>query len=155
MLNTQRGTTLDPNLVLRASLTDGSLECHFRLAPVCAARVLQSGIDRDCLGRLLSSCVMGFRGVGLRAGMLEALGDLHVPSECFHADDLAISYYLALVQRFTVRRLRLRTKYKFDNEFAWSNSSINTFHRQRKFGVNRACAASLRSLMRASKPDQP
>jgi len=43
--------------------------------------------------------------------MLEALGDLHVPSECFLADDLAISYYLALVQRFTVRRLRLRTKY--------------------------------------------
>ena len=80
--------------------------------------------------------------------MLEALGDLHVPSECFHADDLAISYYLALVQRFTVLRLRLRTKVKLDYEFAWSNSSINTFHRQREFGVNRACAASLRSLMR-------
>ena len=42
LLNTQRGTTLDPNLVLRASLTDGSLECHFRLAPVCAARVFYS-----------------------------------------------------------------------------------------------------------------
>ena len=95
---------------------------------------------------------MGFRGVGLRAGMLEALGDMHVPSECFLADDLAISYYLALVQRFTVRRLRLRTKY---NEFAWSNSSINTFHRQRKFGVNRACAASLRSLMRARVEANP
>jgi len=87
--------------------------------------------------------------------MLEALGDTHVPSECFLADDLAISYYLALVQRFTVRRLRLRTKYKLDNEFAWSNSSINTFHRQRKFGVNRACAASLRSSMRARVEANP
>jgi hypothetical protein len=69
---------------------------------------------------------MGFRGVGLRAGMLEALGDMHVPSECFLADDLAISYYLALVQRFTVRRLRLRTKYKLDNEFAWSATPPST-----------------------------
>ncbi len=113
---------------------------------------LQSGIDRDCLGRTLAACVMGFRGVALRAGMLESLDNLHVPPECFLADDLAISYYLALVQRFTVRRLRLRTKYKFDNEFAWSNSSINTFHRQRKFSVNRACATALRSLKRSSKP---
>jgi len=117
--------------------------CAVARAPV--GTVFSSGIDRDCLGRsLLSTCVMGFRGVGLRAGMLFDLPSMSIPPECFLADDLAISYYLAVVKRYEVRRLRLRTKYKFDNEFAWSNSSINAFHRERKFSVNRACAAALR-----------
>jgi len=34
MQKEQRATALDPNLVLRHCFADGSLECHFRLAPV-------------------------------------------------------------------------------------------------------------------------
>ena len=110
-----------------------------------AGTVLSSGIDRDCLGRaVLATCVMGFRGVGLRAGMLSELASLRIPPECFLADDLAISYYLAVRMQYKIRRLRLRTKYRFDDEYSWSNSSINTYHKERKFGVNRKCAGSLR-----------
>jgi len=127
--------------------------CAVASAP--AGIVFSSGIDRDCLGKAtLSACVMGFRGVGLRAGMLQDLGAaMRVPRECFLADDLAISYYLAVLHSFDIRRLRLRSKYKFDDEFAWSNSSINTYHRHLKFGVNRACAASLRRLERTRRSE--
>ena len=110
--------------------------------------VFSSGIDPDCIGKgVAAGCVMGFRGIGMRAGMLHGLSTaMQVPDACYLADDLAITFYLAHLKGFQIRRLRLRTKYRFDHEFAWSNSSINTYHRQRSFRVNKACAASLQQL---------
>ena len=107
-----------------------------------AHTVYSSGIDVDC--RRLGGCVMGFRGVAMRADMLQALPTMSHPSACFLADDVAITHYLTHVpHHFTVRRLRLRSKYAFDDAFAWSNSSINAYHRERKFKVNKACVAAL------------
>ncbi len=57
---------------------------------------------------------------------------------------MAITHYLKR-RSYAVTRLRLRTKYTFDNEFAWSNSSINAYHKERKFKVNRACVGALLS----------
>ena len=104
--------------------------------------VFSSGIDVDC--RRLGGCVMGFRGVAMRASMLAALPHTPLPRECFLADDVAITHYLARAPNtFHVRRLKLRSKYTFDEAFAWSNSSINSYHRERKFKVNKGCIAAL------------
>jgi len=115
--------------------------------------VFSSGIDRDC--KPIGSCVMGFRGVGLRAGMLHRLFALQVPDACFLADDVAITFFLVRMQRYQIRRLKLRSKYRFDDAFAWSNSSINTYHRQHKFRINKACGGSLRTLAAAMKLPHP
>jgi hypothetical protein len=87
---------------------------------------------------------MGFRGVAMKAGMLHRLPAMTIPHVCWLADDVAVTYFLSFVNHFQVRRLRLRSKYRFDDDYAWSNSSINAFHRERKFRVNKACITSLR-----------
>ena len=97
--------------------------CALARAP--AGTVFSSGLDRDC--GALAPCVMGFRGVALRAGELSALPSMAVPEECFLADDVAVTYHLTRTRGYRVRRLRLRSKYRFDAGFAWSNSSINAF----------------------------
>ena len=86
---------------------------------------------------------MGFRGVGMRMPMLAELPSLRFPPACFLADDVAITYYLSRVRRYRIVRLKLRTKYKFDADFAWSNSSINAIHRAKSFRINRACVNAL------------
>ena len=106
--------------------------------------VFSSGIDRDC--RPMGACVMGFRGVGMRAGMLHGLPTVAIPDACYLADDVAITFFLTWIRGFRVRRLKLRSKYKFDDALAWSNSSINTYHRQHNFRVNRACGIRLRAI---------
>ena len=121
--------------------------CAVARAP--AGTVFSSGIDFDC-GKL-RTCVMGFRGVAMRVPMLAALPSMNAwPHECLLADDVVITYYLVRCNSFNIRRLKLRSKYKFDDAFAWSNSSINTYHRQRRFGVNRACTMQLHSHRRAA-----
>ena len=82
----------------------------------------------------------------MRAYMLRALASSVMPRACFLADDVAITHYLTRApNRFDVRRLRLRTKYRFDDVFAWSNSSINTYHRERAFKVNKHCLERLKA----------
>jgi hypothetical protein len=104
--------------------------------------VFSSGIDRDC--KALGGCVMGFRGVAMRAGMLHSLASaLTIQPPCLLADDVAITYYLSNIRHFKIWRLKLRTKYRFDDEYAWGNSSINAYHRAYKFKINRACMHSL------------
>ena len=93
---------------------------------------------------------MGFRGVGMRMPMLAELPSLRFPPACFLADDVAITYYLSRVRRYRIVRLKLRTKYKFDADFAWSNSSINAIHRAKSFRINRACVNALLSPARAT-----
>ena len=80
----------------------------------------------------------------MRAAMLGALPATIMPAACFLADDVAITHFLTRTpHQYAIRRLRLRSKYKFDNMYAWSNSSINAYHRERKFKVNKACIAAL------------
>lgn len=113
--------------------------CALRRAP--AGTVFSSGLDRDC--GALAPCVMGFRGVGLRAGELLALPRMRVPEACFLADDVAVTYFLRRRAGYRVRRMRLRSKYRIDAAFAWGNTSINVYHRARSHRVNRQCAAAL------------
>jgi hypothetical protein len=89
--------------------------------------VFSSGIDMDC--RKLGGCVMGFRGVAMRAAMLHALPDAAVPRPCFLADDVSLTHFLR-ARQYAIRRLRLRTKYRFDDAYAWSNSSIHACARR-------------------------
>ena len=103
--------------------------------------VFSSGIDRDC--GALAPCVMGFRGVALRAGMLRGLEAWEPPRPCFLADDVAITFFLTRVRGYRIRRLRLRSKHKLDDAFAWSNSSIHSFHHAHKHRVNGRCADAL------------
>lgn len=115
--------------------------------------VYSSGIDTDC--RRLGGCVMGFRGVAMRAAMLHALPATPIPRACYLADDVAITHYLTRAPHaFAVRRLRLRSKYRFDESVAWLNSSINAYHRERQFKVNRACIAALFSKADAEGADE-
>lgn len=112
--------------------------------------VYSSGIDVDC--RRLGGCVMGFRGVAMRASMLASLPHTPQPRACFLADDVAITHYLTRAPNsYRVQRLKLRSKYKFDDAFAWSNSSINAYHRERKFKVNKACVSALFAAARVEQ----
>ena len=79
--------------------------------------VFSSGIDLDC-GKL-RGCVMGFRGVGMRVSALRALPSTPIPRACFLADDVAITHYLTRLRGLAIWRLKLRSRYKFDDEFAW------------------------------------
>ena len=89
---------------------------------------------------------MGFKGVAMRASLLSSLSSFHAwPHECFTADDVVITYYLIKCNSYHIRRLKLRSRIKIDNAFAWSNSSINAFHRERHFKVNKGCTSTLRS----------
>lgn len=103
--------------------------------------VFSSGIDLDC-GKL-RGCVMGFRGVGLRVSALRSLPSIRIPRACFLADDVAITHYLTRLRGLAIWRLKLRTRYKFDDAFAWHNSSINAMHRAHAFRINKACVAAL------------
>ena len=98
--------------------------------------VVSSGRDKSC--EALGACVMGFRGVAVRAGMLDRLVGSQVPPECFLADDVFVTHHF-LSRRFEMRKLRTRTKYTIDAAFAWSNESINAIHRRHQYTINRAC----------------
>jgi hypothetical protein len=113
--------------------------CAVASAP--SSVVFSSGIDQDCGG--LRACVMGFRGVGLRANLLRTLPEMPSPRSCFLADDVVITYFLVRRRACRIHRLRLRSRYKFDHAYAWANSSINSIHRAQDFGVNRKCAREL------------
>ena len=102
--------------------------------------VFSSGRDLSCGS--LGACVMGFRGIGLRAQMLDLVPSLHVPEECFLADDVLITHYFN-EQRFQIRKLRTRTKYDIDGEYAWSNESINVIHKRQQYTLNERCVGSL------------
>ena len=102
--------------------------------------VVSSGRDKSC--EALGACIMGFRGVAMRAGMLDALRGDAVPSECFLADDVFVTHHF-LERRFAVKKLKTRTKYTIDGAFAWSNESINIIHRREQYTLNRACVRRL------------
>ena len=53
--------------------------------------VFSSGRDTSCGS--LGACVMGFRGIGIRAGMLRELPGVQVPTPCFLADDVLITHH--------------------------------------------------------------
>ncbi len=122
--------------------------CAVQASPV--GTVLSNQLDADSACRWLGGCVMGFRGVAMRSGMLHGLRDFSPPAECFLADDVSISYFLSRVRGYRIRRHRLRTRHKLDNAFAWSNSSIHTFHSQRQFRVNEACSEAMRAKFAAT-----
>ena len=86
---------------------------------------------------------MGFRGVGVRIHMLDELPSMRVPSACFLADDVAVTYYFLRVREFRIVRLKLRSRYHFDRQFAWLNSSVNAIHRATSFRINQACSTAL------------
>lgn len=101
-----------------------------------ANTVISSGHDKSC--EALGACVMGFRGVALRAGMLDQLSGAQMPAECFLADDVFVTHHF-LVRQFVIKRLRTRTKYRIDHALAFTNYSINSIHRRAKFTLNRKC----------------
>ena len=108
-----------------------------------ANTVYSNQIDADC--KWLGGCVMGFRGVAMRASMLEGLEATFIsPSECFLADDVAITYWLTMVKKYTIQKLQLRTRHKLDKSFAESNSSIHQAHKSVGFRINRACQFALK-----------
>ena len=108
-----------------------------------ANTVYSNQIDADC--KWLGGCVMGFRGVAMRASMLEGLEATFLsPSECFLADDVAITYWLTMVKKYTIQKLQLRTRHKLDKSFAESNSSIHQAHKSVGFRINRACQFALK-----------
>lgn len=116
--------------------------CAVAAAPLDT--IFSSGIDLDC--GYLRGCVMGFKGVAMRAALLRRLSSYSSwPHACFTADDVIITYYLIKCNSYRIRRLKLRSRIKLDNAFAWSNSSINAFHRERHFQVNKGCTSALRS----------
>ncbi|KAL3919951.1 MAG: hypothetical protein SGPRY_005440 [Prymnesium sp.] len=103
--------------------------------------VLSAGRDMSCTS--LNPCVMGFKGVGLRAGML---ADLHAhpsPPDCFLADDVFITFFFRKVKRFSIERVHLSARNSLDRQVAWSNSSVNAAHARVNFMANAACLRAL------------
>ena len=107
-----------------------------------ANTVYSNQVDADC--KWLGGCVMGFRGVAMRATMLHTLIDFAAPPECFLADDVAVTYWLTHVRGYRVQKLALRTKHRLDTSFAESGSSIHSYHKSAGFRINKACQAALR-----------
>lgn len=104
--------------------------------------VFSAGSDRSC-GPALGPCVMGFKGVALRAGMLHGIERIRIPQECFLADDVFITYFFRRVRRFKIRRLQLHSRNRLDIALAWSNDSLNALHRHSRFMINFGCLRAL------------
>ena len=102
--------------------------------------VFSSGYDKSC--GALGACVMGFRGIGVRAEMLRELPRVIIPPPCFLADDVVVTHYFN-IQGFELKKLRTRTKYSIDGAYAWSNESINTIHKRHKYTLNEKCVQAL------------
>ena len=111
--------------------------------------VFSAVVDGSC--GALGGCVMGFRGVAMRAGMLREvhqLGDklqrAGTPKACFLSDDVAISYYLKRMKGYHLRKLvRLRSRTAVDKGSSFLNGSLNLIHRRHNFELNRGCARTL------------
>jgi len=103
--------------------------------------VYSSGRDTSC-GTALGACVMGFRGISMRASMLLAIPSLSIPKECFLADDVLVTHHFQS-RGFTIKKLRTRRRYHIDAAFAWSNASINVIHKQHNYEINRKCVEQL------------
>jgi len=103
--------------------------------------VFSSGRDTSC-GAALGACVMGFRGIGLRASMLRDLPSVPVPPECFLADDVLITHHFQK-RGFVLTRLRTRSRYQIDGAYAWTNESINAIHKRHGYKINRECVDRL------------
>lgn len=108
-------------------------------------------IDGSC--GAIGGCVMGFRGVALRAGMLRdvqqlgaVLARVGAPRACFLSDDVAISYYLKKMKGYHLRKLvRLRSRTSVDRGTSFLNGSLNLIHKRHNFELNRGCARALLS----------
>ena len=105
-------------------------------------------IDNDC--RWLGGCVMGFRGLAMRAAMLHTIQSFKAPAECFLADDVSVTYWLTHVRAYRVQKLALRSRHRIDGEYAASNTSTHAYHTKFGMRVNRACQRSLRNLQRSA-----
>lgn len=99
--------------------------------------VFSSGRDGSC-GATLGACVMGFRGVGMRASMLRQTPTLRVPAACFLADDVLITHHFR-TRGFQIKKLRTRNRYRIDGKYAWSNDSINVIHSRHDYKMNLEC----------------
>lgn len=106
-----------------------------------AGVVFSSGRDTSC-GTALGACVMGFRGIGLRASMLTQLPSVAVPTECFLADDVLVTHHFQ-ARGFTLKKLRTRSRYQIDDNYAWSNESVNVIHKAGGYEINRECVERL------------
>ena len=108
-------------------------------------------IDGSC--GAIGGCVMGFRGVALRAGMLRDVQQLGTvlaragaPRACFLSDDVAISYFLKKMKGYHLRKLvRLRSRTSVDKGTSFLNGSLNLIHKRHNFELNRGCAHALLS----------
>jgi len=98
----------DDDMFYGASMVE-DLACAVAKAPY--GTVYSAGIDLSFTG--LGPSLMGFRGVGMRAGMLRDLLLWDVPPECFLVDDAFASHVFFNKSGYELRKLKLRDRHAF------------------------------------------